>query len=64
MIDRWENLGITGKLNREVSHGGHCSTSGNHSHCGCYFLPCTTERLQITEVKKALVPDLPKSSDI
>jgi len=59
MIGRCENLYITGlifggRLNREVSHGGHCSTSGNHSHRGSYFLPCTTERLQTTEVKKSL----------
>jgi hypothetical protein len=67
MIGRCENLCIIGlifggKLNREVSHGGHCSTSGNHSHRGSYFLPCTTERLQTTEVKKASVPGLPKLS--
>ena len=59
MIGRCENLCITGfifggRLNREVSYGGHCSTSGNHSHRGYYFLPCTTERLQTTEVKKSL----------
>ena len=65
MIGRCENLYINvlifgGRLNREVSHGGYCTTSGNHYHRGSYFLPCTTERLQTTEVKKASVPGFPK----
>jgi len=56
MIERWETLSIIGlivggKLIREVSHGGHRTTSGNHSHCGSCFLPCTTKRVQITEVR-------------
>src|SRR5215467_10540588 len=56
MIERWETLSIIGlivggKLIREVSHGSHRTTSGNHSHCGSCFLPCTTKRVQITEVR-------------